>query len=154
MNADQITDLAQRLLRERDAATTAESAARKHWDAAQAIETRLREALHGNHTALLLAGQQKVAIITDAGVDLHDLVVLGSAPAEAPAPAAASASASQSEPAVTRATLRDLCREAAKSLGAEAVRALLGAKIDAIPEAEIAAKVTAVRAALAAKGAV
>ena len=153
MNAELITDLATRLLTERAAASEAEATARQRWDAAQAIETRLREALHGNHTALLFAGRSQVAIVTDQGVEIHDLVVLGDGQAAAStAPSAAPAPAPTSPP-VTRATLRDLCRDAAKTMGPEAVRGILGAKIDVIPEADLAAKVAAIRATLAQRGA-
>lgn len=160
MNHDQIHDLALRLLAAREAAGKAESAARTHWDTAQAIETRLREALHGNHTALVLAGVNKVAIITDQGVDLHDLVVLGdeAGPHEQAEPQSAATTAGEQAttavaPPITRALLRDLCRDAAKILGPETVRGILGGKVDAIPEADLAAKAEAIRTAVQAKGA-
>lgn len=161
MNHDQIQDLALRLLAAREAAGTAESAARTHWDTAQAIETRLRETLHGNHTALVLAGVNKVAIITDQGVDLHDLVMLGDEAGAAReqtepqsvAVAVGDQATTAVAPPVTRALLRDVCRDAAKILGPETVRGMLGGKVDAIPEADLAAKAAAIRAAVQAKGA-
>jgi hypothetical protein len=163
MNQTEIHELAERLLDTRQAATEAEQNARILWDRARAISTRLREELCGNHHLVVLRERAKVLIVADEEVGIEDIVILDRASAESsaaptPPPAAAPATAPASAPApaapvVTRAQLRDLCRDAAKTLGPDAVRGLLGGKVDAIAEADLAAKAESIRTALAQKGA-
>lgn len=153
MDANAIHDLADRLIDTRRAAAEAEQNARVLWDRASAISTRLREALCGNHHLVVLHDRAKVLIVGDDEVVIEDIVVLDRAPGEAVAAVEPAAAEPSPEPAPTRAQLRDLCREAAKTLGPEAVRALLGGKVDAIPEAEIAAKAQAIRQAMSQRGA-
>jgi hypothetical protein len=156
MDANAIHDLADRLIDTRRAAAEAEQNARVMWDRAGAISTRLREALCGNHHLVVLHDRAKALIIEDEDVRIEDIVVLDRASAETPtavAPPATPAADPATDPVPTRAQLRDLCREAAKTLGAEAVRAALGGKVDAIPEAEIATKAQVIRQAMSRHGA-
>jgi hypothetical protein len=162
MNPTEIHELAERLLDTRQAATEAEQNARTLWDRARAISTRLREELCGNHHLVVLRERAKVLIVADEEVGIEDIVILDRAPAvssAAPTPPPVAAPATEpgnapaTAPAVTRAQLRDLCRDAAKTLGPDAVRGLLGGKVDAIAEADLAAKAEAIRTALVQKGA-
>lgn len=146
MSTDDIHDLATRYLAARAVTIQHHNQYQCAIDTEAAIAMRLREALHGNQTCLVLRRSGQVLEIRDDGIEVHPAVILDDDATLAAATATAEPAATA---LVTHDTLAPLLQEFVRRAGGKRAKDLLSQYGQAARLSEVSAnKLPALQAAL------